>query len=348
MLFQILSSMKNLKFAGFMWIVYKMDSTQLILDALETMRKGDVARGEKFSAIAYAKAIKGIKELGKPITSVEDVAGIAGIGKKITAKIDEILKTGKLAAAERTKQEINLDIYDTLLKVHGIGPVKARELVNKHSIKSIAELREKQEELLNEVQKMGLKYYEDILERIPRAEMIEHNDLLQAHLPKKGHGVVVGSFRREAETSGDIDMLLAFPPDVSGAKQKKRFEEFVQTLKTEGYIKDILAQGTKKCMAVVALPGKKARRLDLLLTPHDEYAYSILYFTGSDKFNVAFRKHALTKGYTLNEHTMKPLKEETAHAPPMSTEEDIFQFLGLQFVEPKNRKGEENVRALDS
>ncbi len=105
-----------------------MDATQLILDALETMRKGDVARGEKFSAIAYAKAIKGIKELKKPITSVDDVAGVAGIGKKITAKIDEILKTGKLAAAERTKQEINLDIYDMLLKVHGIGPVLRRHL----------------------------------------------------------------------------------------------------------------------------------------------------------------------------------------------------------------------------
>jgi DNA polymerase beta len=340
--------MKNLKSVRYLNRQYKMDSTQLILDALETMRKGDVARGEKFSAIAYAKAIKGIKDLKKPIVSVEDVAGVAGIGKKITAKIDEILKTGKLAAAERTKQEINLDIYDALLKVHGIGPVKARELVNTHSIKSIAELREKQGDLLNEVQKMGLKYYEDLLERIPRAEMIEHNELLQSHLPKKAHAVVVGSFRREAETSGDIDMLLAFPPDVSGSKQKKRFDEFVEVLKTEGYIKDVLAKGTKKCMAVVQLPGKKARRLDLLLTPHDEYAYSILYFTGSDKFNVAFRKHALTKGYTLNEHTMKPLKEDTPCAPPMSTEEDIFQFLGLQFVEPKNRKGEENVRAVDA
>ena len=323
-----------------------MDATQVILEALETMRKGDVARGEKFSAIAYAKAIKGIKERGKPITTVADVAGVPGIGVKIRAKIDEILKTGKLAAAERTKQEINLDIYDTLLKVHGIGPVKARELINTHSIKSIAELREKQNELLNDVQKLGLKYYEDILERIPRSEMFEHDALLQTHLPKKGHGVVVGSFRREAETSGDIDMLLAFPPDVSLAKQKKRFDEFVETLKTEGYIKDILAQGSKKCMAVVALPGQKARRLDLLLTPHDEYAYSILYFTGSDKFNVAFRKHALTKGYTLNEHRMKPMNDKTPDAPPMSTEEDIFRFLGLQFVEPKSRKGEENIRAL--
>lgn len=320
-----------------------MDSTQLILDSLETMRKGDVARGEKFAALAYAKAMKGIRELGKPITCIADVADVPGVGKKIKAKIEEILTTGKLEAAERTKKELNLDIYDMLLKVHGIGPVKARELVNKHSIKSIAELREKQGDLLNEVQKMGLKYYEDILERIPRAEMLQHDALLQEHLPRKATGIVVGSFRREAETSGDIDMLLTFPADVSAAKQKKRFTEFVDALKEAGYIKDILALGAKKCMAVVALPDQKARRLDLLLTPHDEFAYSILYFTGSDKFNVAFRKHALTKGYTLNEHTMKPLKETTLLPPLMSTEEDIFRFLGLQYVEPKNRRGEESI-----
>ena len=32
-------------------------------------------------------------------------------------------------------------------------------------------LRERQDELLNDVQKKGLRYYEDILERIPRKEI---------------------------------------------------------------------------------------------------------------------------------------------------------------------------------
>lgn len=321
-----------------------MDNTKLILEKLDIMRKGDVARGEKFSAIAYAKAIKGIQALNKPITSIDDVKDVPGVGTKIRAKIDEILKTGNLAAAERTKQELNLDIYDALLNVHGIGPVKARELVNTHKIQNIAELRSKQDSLLNDVQKMGLKYYEDLLERIPRAEMLQHNQLLQQHLqPFHAIGVVVGSFRREAETSGDIDMLITFDDKMSSAKQKKNFTGFVEALQEHGYIQDILALGPKKCMAVVALPGQKSRRLDLLLTPSEEYAYSILYFTGSDKFNVAFRRHTLTKGYTLNEHTMKPINDETDDAPPMKTEQDIFAFLGLQYVEPKNRKGEENI-----
>ena len=50
-----------------------------------------------------------------------------------------------------------------------------------------------------------------------------------------------------------------------------------------------------------------ARRLDIRLTPHDQYYCSILYFTGSDLFNKNMRAHALQNGFTLNEYTLRPL-----------------------------------------
>ena len=104
-----------------------------------------------------------------------------------------------------------------------------------------------------------------------------------------------------------------------------------------------------------------ARRVDLLMTPEEEYAYSILYFTGSDRFNVAFRQHALEKGYTLNEHALtvvnpstkaaKPPSEHTltivdekAKPPPMESEEDIFRFLGLRYVLPTDRIDGKQIR----
>jgi DNA polymerase beta len=187
---------------------------------------------------------------------------------------------------------------------------------------------------------MGLKYYESILERIPRAEMMQHETFLKSVMPKGTEGVIVGSYRRQAESSGDIDMLLR--TEGTAKQQKETFRGLIKTLTDKKYILDILALGEKKCMAVVALPDGKERRLDLLFTPQAEYAYSILYFTGSDAFNVAFRKHALTLGYTLNEHTLKPTAEKPV-PPPMPTEEAIFTFLGLQYVAPENRKGEESL-----
>ena len=305
---------------------------QTVINLLDVMRQGDLIRGEKFSALAYAKAIKSLKEMPGPLTSVEDVKGLKGIGAKITAKIAEILETGELRSATRTKTEHNLDIYDALLKVHGIGPVKARELVKTHAITSIAHLRENQQ-LLNDIQKMGLKYYEDSLERIPRAEMEQHEVLLKSLLPASCEGVIVGSYRRKAVTSGDIDMLIRY----KGVHHKDTFAGFVEELKRKRYLKETLALGEKKCMAYVALPGCKMRRLDLLVTPKSEFAYSILYFTGSDVFNVAFRTHCLSRGYTLNEHALKPTLEGVPAVPVMRSEEDIFAFMGVKYVAPELR-----------
>ena len=308
-----------------------MDNKQKILNALDVLRIRDLSTADKFSAIAYAKAIKELKKLDS-IDSLSDVEGIPGVGKKIKEKIQEILTTGSLAAATKAKTELKIDVYQDLLKVHGIGPTKAKELIDKHKISSIADLRSKQE-LINDVQKMGLKYYEDSLERIPREEMEEHEKRIKAIIPDS---MIVGSYRRGAETSGDIDVLIK-------SSETNNFKNIVNTLKEQKYIVDILGLGLKKCMAFVKLNSdSKARRLDLLMTPEKEYAYAQLYFTGSDTFNVAFRKYALTKGYTLNEHGLKPIGEG-AEVPLLIKEKDIFKFLGLKYKEPNERINEDSV-----
>ena len=79
-----------------------MDSKQKVLDALEVLRIRDLQSGEKFSALAYTKAIKELKKL-ESIKSVKDVEGVAGVGKKIKDKVKEILETGEVKAAEKAK-----------------------------------------------------------------------------------------------------------------------------------------------------------------------------------------------------------------------------------------------------
>ena len=167
--------------------------------------------------------------------------------------------------------------------------------------------------------------------------MLEHQALLLSHIPPKTDAEIVGSFRRGAANSGDIDMLIR-------GDDPSLLHSFAHALQTANYIKYVLAMGDKKILAISQLPGKPARRLDLLLTPPDEYAYAILYFTGSDTFNVAFRQHALEKGYTLNEHALTPLKNTTPPPPPLKTEKDIFNFLGLAYTPPEERTGATAVK----
>ena len=123
-----------------------------------------------------------------------------------------------------------------------------------------------------------------------------------------------------------------------------KFHTIVQQLKEEGYITDILAEGDKKCMAVCRLQDGTARRLDLLITPEDVYGFTLLYFTGSDKFNVALRKVALEKGYSLNEHGFTSSNPEKYPLPQLKSEAEILDFLGYTYIDPKQRKNEATLQ----
>ena len=150
---------------------------------------------------------------------------------------------------------------------------------------------------------------------------------------------IVGSYRRGAVNSGDIDVLVTDGSAALGkSKMSAAFKKAVDGLESGGYLLGILAKGPTKTLAyATAGTTKKGRRLDLLLTDPEEYPYAILYFTGSDQFNIAMRRWALDYGYTMNEHGMQPTGN-AGPAPPMSTERDIFNFLGLAWVPPTERR----------
>ena len=329
------------------------DYKQIIIDSLEVLRKRDVADKAVFSARAYAKVITQLKNYNGTITEYDDVKNIEGIGAKMEKKIKEILETGSLAAAEKARELYNIDALDALQKIYGVGPAKSTELV-KSGIISISQLRDEVKsnpKLLNDKQKIGLKYYEELLERIPRTEMEEHRDILHTLLPDEMTEYdteIVGSFRREATNSGDIDVLIRVPFNADAKTAKANLELYVKMLEGFGYIEEILALGEHKCMAISRMYNGKARRLDLLMTPDEEYAYSILYFTGSDRFNVAFRQYAIDKGYTLNEHTLTPIKAGVQTPPYMKTEKDIFKFLGLRYIDPSKRVDGNQIISIKS
>jgi hypothetical protein len=120
-------------------------------------------------------------------------------------------------------------------------------------------------------------------------------------------------------------------------------KDYVKALQDAGYLKEVLALGPHKCLAICQLAGKSARRLDLLVTPPESFACSVFYFTGSDGFNVAVRALAKEKGFTLNEHGLFRGGSSTGGVAVagLKTERDIFTALGLQWKEPAERTGPE-------
>jgi DNA polymerase/3'-5' exonuclease PolX len=298
-----------------------VDHKSNLINALKILKDNAKAEGGLFQSRAYDKVIKNLEKITIPITSYKQIENIEGAGKNIKLKFKEIINTGHLQAIDKI---INIDIKSQLLQVYGIGPAKARSLIEEHKIKSIEELRKKSlkdPKLLTDAQKIGLLTYEDLLERIPRKEMLKHQKILNL---SKDKGEIVGSFRRKEESSGDIDIMLNM--------NSKEFEEFTSSLIKKNYIRYVLAKGDKKMLAICKLnEDSKYRRIDLIRNSPEEYPYMKLYFSGPKEFNIVFRNHCLKVGLSLNEHGFTP------PVGGLKTEEDIFKYVGFKYVEPENR-----------
>lgn len=319
-----------------------MDYKPAIIDALTTLEQSDTARGERFAAAAYRKVLGQIKTL-PAVHSFADLTTVEGIGAKMRLKFKEIFETGKLASAEHAKANPEFIAYNDLLKVYGIGPVKAKQFVESGicSIEAMQKLVAENPSALTDAQRLGLQYYYDGLERIPRAEIDEHKVVLERAFSAEGlHMEIVGSYRRGAVDSGDIDVLVtAGAPTMTKTAMIAAFKRAVNALDEADYLLGILARGPSKTLAYSSVPSVgKGRRLDLLLTDPAQYPYAIVYFTGSDQFNIAMRRWALDQGYTMNEHGMVPIREGVPDAPPMKEERDIFDYLGLAWVPPTERQ----------
>ena len=73
---------------------------------------------------------------------------------------------------------------------------------------------------LNHQQQIGLKYYDEFLERMPRTEAEEIGNVVKeaAHcIDPALQCVVCGSFRRGRATCGDVDVLVSHPDGRSHA-----------------------------------------------------------------------------------------------------------------------------------
>ncbi|NWX19511.1 DPOLB polymerase, partial [Aegotheles bennettii] len=293
------------------------------------------------------KAASVIARYPSKIQSGAEAKKLDGVGAKIAEKIDEFLSTGKLRKLEKIRQDDTSASINLLTRVTGIGPAAARKFVEE-GIKTLEDLR-KNEHKLTHHQRIGLKYFEDFEKRIPREEMLQMQEIVLKEVEKLDPNyiaTVCGSFRRGAESSGDMDVLLTHPSFTSeSSKQPKLLRQVVEQLEKVHFVTDMLSKGDTKFMGVCQLPDKEDgtayphRRIDIRLIPKDQYYCGVLYFTGSDIFNKNMRTHALEMGFTINEYTIRPLGVTgvAGEALPVECEEDIFDYIQWKYREPKDR-----------
>jgi len=288
-----------------------------------------------FKPAAYRKAATVIQELPKDISTYGDekeLKKLSGIGEAIAKKILEYLETGEMQFLVMLQAEqggISADLMD----VEGLGPKRVRQLQTELGITSVAQLvnAAKQEKLRD------LPLWDEILEkkvienagkvkerikRFPRSEAAADVELLLSAI-KAVPGVdrvdVAGSFRREKETVGDIDILLV----------TTSAEEVSDAIAELSIVREIAVKGEKK----ISFDLHNGLRVDVRLVKADQWGAALMYFTGSKEHNIAVRKVAIKKGWKLNEYGLFDGENIVAS----KEEKDIYDALELRFYEPKER-----------
>ena len=289
-------------------------------------------RGDNMRAKAYANAKDAIQSYPCVIVGPEQLQGLAGIGPSIYEKLVEFSKSNSLRILEEEAAVIQTKkAMDVFAGIYGVGEKKAEELVNA-GITTLEQLQLKQDEVLNDKQRVGLKYYNDIAQRIPRAEIQQYETIFRTATDTQME--IVGSYRRGAADSGDIDVILT-------SDDPAVFVKFIDALVASGIIVEVLSRGKSKCLVVAKLPeAQYARRVDFLFATPTEYPFAVLYFTGSKEFNVVMRENALNLGYSLNEHGLSHMenrKKGSLVEHVFADENAIFEFLKMEYKAPSER-----------
>jgi DNA polymerase/3'-5' exonuclease PolX len=281
---------------------------------------------------------------------------------------DESHKTTKeYMADEALLADSRIQSMMELRKIWGVGPKAAATMVL-WGVTSIADLRanERVFSMLNRCQKIGLKHYEDINKKIPRSEVKAVLEYVQALTDEISGGRVsctaCGSYRRGANSSGDIDIIL-LPRSFDATEDRLALDVYDvvrRAMRERGFITDTLTwpnmfrenegevcvtdsmgwMGT--CMLPKGHPQYSGinRRLDLKAYPRCQGAFATLYFTGSAFFNRSMRGFCKKAGLTLSDAGLAmTLRGEDGHKKSTrpsvicETERDIFDVLGIEWVD---------------
>ncbi|KAF2094731.1 hypothetical protein NA57DRAFT_45762 [Rhizodiscina lignyota] len=321
------------------------------IEILEKMADYYNGMKDEWRIRAYRKAISTLRGQTKKIATKQEAMALPNIGERLAAKIEEIVLTSRLRRLDTVLADTTDEILRCFTKIYGVGAVQAAKWIDQ-GFRSLDDLREKA--TLTKNQQIGIDHYDDFNARIPRSEVEQLGAIVRNALraiDPAFQALIMGSYRRGAQDSGDIDMLITKPHESFGAIRTVVLEQLVPNLVKSNFLRAELAATSRdtgtKWNGACALPfgGAPWRRIDLLLVPWDEMGAAQIYFTGNDIFNRSIRLLASTKGFRLNQHGLFKdvmrgrgrVKLTDGTLIESKSEKKIFEILGVPWRPPQHR-----------
>jgi DNA polymerase (family 10) len=279
--------------------------------------------GNPYRAKAYSRAADSLAALAIPLTRLieEDrLTEIPGVGEAIADFITKLHRTGSHPSLEKLRKAIPAGVLE-MLKVPGLRPEKVLRLHKDLGIASLAELEAAaRDDRIRKAKGLGASLQTKILQNLAIAKSGEGR--LQLHR--------AAALIEHAQAS-----LAKLRPDlkhVTVAGDFRRGCELVADLA-------LVAEGAKEEGALAAL---NSSGLKVHLTDRKHFGATLLHATGSAEHLDQLRTLAERKSTTLQADGLRKGRRLMA-----AKEEDIYEALGLQFIEPELREGRGEIeRAL--
>lgn len=257
--------------------------------------------------------------------------------------VKEFCETGKSHKLTNLLGDKKVRSLISLCGVMGIGPVTAGKLYNEYNITSVDDLRAASEGAakaikLTATQKLGIKYHHDLSQRIPRQEVEDiYKHLCPSFVPYET--IILGSYRRGAITSGDIDILISGGGNGGGnniaiSKISKKLIEFCGKR-----LVAIISRGLQKMTFLYhSHISGLVRHIDLFYAKKKQYIPYLLYGTGSAEHNEMMRGIAKEKGFKLNQLGLFYCGGTRDGSQRILHEEgDLYKILGVKYIPPNKR-----------
>ena len=294
----------------------RLETAEVVVLLIEYGRRAQLAGGNPYRARAYIRAAESLAAQTEPLDRLvtkKRLRELPGIGEAIAAVIEELHRTGSHPSLEKMRGEIPDGVLD-LLAIPGLRPDKAVKLYRELGVTSVAALEAavaddslwKTRSLSPALQRKIKQGLQIRRESEGARHMHRAEELLLAAQENVRRGqkglksvTIAGDFRRGAELIGDL-ALVAEAPSIKGSPT-------------------VLKSGD----------------LTVHIADPERLGVTLLRATGNTDHLAQLDELARSKGYALTaDGLMKGRKLVAA-----KTEADIYNALGLAYIEPELREG---------
>jgi DNA polymerase (family 10) len=304
----------------------------------------EIQGANPFRIRAYRNAARTLGELSQDVRMLvekgDDLKRLPGIGDDLSAKIREIVATGRCSLLERLRTELPPAVTE-LLKIPGLGPKRVKALHRDLEVQTVEQLyRAARDGRIRALPGFGEKTELNILQaveahvsqarRFKLAVAAQYAEALRTYLTAV-QGVkqvtIAGSFRRMRETVGDLDILATAMPDSPVMQRFTAYDE----------VAEVLSAGAKRASVML----KCGLQVDLRVVAEESYGAALQYFTGSKAHNIAIRRIAQKHGLKVNEYGVYRGEARIAG----ENEESVYRAVGLPYIPPELREDRGEIEA---